>query len=61
MEKISANVSLQEFRSHMQMIFTCRKILRHGVSGFACHPKEGALLIFIALAGFEPATLGSSG
>jgi hypothetical protein len=36
-------------------------------SGFTSHPKEGVLRIFIALkksialAGFEPATFGSSG
>jgi hypothetical protein len=29
--------------------FTCRKILRHGISGFISHPKEGVLRIFIAL------------
>jgi hypothetical protein len=44
---------------------TCRKNLRHGASGFTSHPKEGVLLIFIAIknpsAGFEPATIGSSG
>jgi hypothetical protein len=46
---------------------TCRKILRHGTSGFTFHPKEGAQQVFIALknpiasAGFEPATLGLSG
>jgi hypothetical protein len=28
---------------------TCRKILQHGASGFASHPKEGVLRIFIAL------------
>jgi hypothetical protein len=28
---------------------TCRKILRHGTSGFTSHPKEGVLRIFIAL------------
>jgi hypothetical protein len=43
----------------------CRKILRHGKSGFTFHPKEGVLWICIALknpspAGFEPATFGSS-
>jgi hypothetical protein len=27
----------------------CRKILRHGTSGFTSHPKEGVLRIFIAL------------
>jgi hypothetical protein len=30
-------------------------------SGFTSHPKEDVLRIFIALAGFEPATFGSSG
>jgi hypothetical protein len=29
--------------------FTCRKILRHGTSGFTSHPKEGMVRIFIAL------------
>jgi hypothetical protein len=29
--------------------FTCRKILRHGTSGFTSHQKEGVLRIFIAL------------
>jgi hypothetical protein len=28
---------------------TCRKILRHGTSGFTSHPKEDVLRIFIAL------------
>jgi hypothetical protein len=28
---------------------TCRKILRHGTSGFTSHPKEGVLRNFIAL------------
>jgi hypothetical protein len=28
---------------------TCRKILRHGTSGFSSHPKEGVLRIFIVL------------
>jgi hypothetical protein len=40
--------------------FTCRKILRHGTSGFTSHPKEGVLRSSIASAGFEPATLGPS-
>jgi hypothetical protein len=46
---------------------TSRKIVRHGTSGFTSCPKEGVLRILIALkkaiasAGFEPATLGSSG
>jgi hypothetical protein len=29
--------------------FTCRKILRHGTSGFTSNPKEGMVRIFIAL------------
>jgi hypothetical protein len=28
---------------------TCRKILRHGTSGFTSHSKEGVLRNFIAL------------
>jgi hypothetical protein len=45
---------------------TYRKILRHGTSGFTSHLKEGVLLILsplksIALAEFEPATLGPVG
>jgi hypothetical protein len=46
---------------------TCRKILRHGTSGFTSHPKEGVLRTFIALkksialVGFEPAIFGSCG
>jgi hypothetical protein len=30
-------------------IFTCRKILRHGASGFTSQPKKGVLRIFIVL------------
>jgi hypothetical protein len=43
---------------------TCRKILRHGTSGFTSHPKEGVLWIIIALKnpspwpGFNPQPLG---
>jgi hypothetical protein len=44
---------------------TCSKILRYGSSGSTSHSKECVLRIFLALkgslAGFEPATLGSSG
>jgi hypothetical protein len=29
--------------------FTCRKILRHGISGFTSHPKKVVLRIFIDL------------
>jgi hypothetical protein len=45
---------------------TCCKILRHGADGFAFHPKEGVLRIFIALknpslsARFVSAKLGSN-
>jgi hypothetical protein len=47
--------------------FSCRKILRHGTEGFSSPPKEGVLLIFVAVksptssAGFEPENLGSKG
>jgi hypothetical protein len=34
--------------------FTCRKILRHGTSGFTSHPKEGVLRIFLALKNPSP-------
>jgi hypothetical protein len=50
-----------------QEISTCRKISRRGASGFASHPKESVLRIFIALKNtsprqdFEPTTLGYSG
>jgi hypothetical protein len=43
---------------------TCRKILRHGTSGFTSHPKEGVLRIFIVLKnpspwpGLKPRPLG---
>jgi hypothetical protein len=29
--------------------FTCRKILRHGTSGFTSHPKKGVLRIWICI------------
>jgi hypothetical protein len=34
--------------------FTCRKILGHGTSGFTTYPKEGVLLIFIAVKNPSP-------
>jgi hypothetical protein len=43
---------------------TCRKILRHGTSGFTSHQKEGVLRIFIAIKkqwpqpGLNPRPLG---
>jgi hypothetical protein len=43
------------FCSYLQVIFfTCRKILRHAVSGFTSPPKEGVLRIFIALKSPSP-------
>jgi hypothetical protein len=33
---------------------TCRKILRHGTSGFTSHPKKGVLRIFIDLNNASP-------
>jgi hypothetical protein len=33
---------------------TCRKILRHGTSGFTSHPKEDVLRIFLALKNPSP-------
>jgi hypothetical protein len=58
-EKFAYSVSLIR-----QLIFTCRKILRHGISGCISHPKEGVLRIFIALKnpslrpGLNPRPLG---
>jgi hypothetical protein len=49
-----------------QVIFICRKILRHGALGFTSPPKEGAPSIFITLKislpqpGFNPQTVGSN-
>jgi hypothetical protein len=37
------------FCSYLQVIFTCRKILRHGASVFTSSSKECVLWIFIAL------------
>jgi hypothetical protein len=37
------------FSWDLKRSFTCRKILRHGTSGFTSNPKEGLLRIFIAL------------
>jgi hypothetical protein len=34
--------------------FRCRKILRHGTSGFTSHPKKGVLRIFVALKNPSP-------
>jgi hypothetical protein len=40
---------LQNISFILAISFTCRKILRHGASGFASPQKEGVLRIFIAL------------
>jgi hypothetical protein len=63
MDERSENFTLQAFCSHLQVIFTCCKILQHGASGFTSQPKEGVLPVFIALkkyclARFEHATHG---
>jgi hypothetical protein len=43
------------FCSYFEVLFfTCRKILRQGVSGFIYPPKEGVLRIFIALENPSP-------
>jgi hypothetical protein len=44
----SENFAYQYLR-YVKGCFTCRKILRHGASGFTSHQKEGVLRIFIAL------------
>jgi hypothetical protein len=44
----SENFSYQYLR-YLKGCLTCRKVLRHGTSGFTSHSKEGVLRIFIAL------------
>jgi hypothetical protein len=54
-----------QYLKYLKGPLTCRKILRHGTSGFTSHPKQGVLRIFIALksplpwAGLNPRPLGS--
>jgi hypothetical protein len=36
-----------QYLKYLKGSFICRKILRHGPSGFTSHPKEGVLWIFI--------------
>jgi hypothetical protein len=43
-----------QYLKYLKWSFTCRKILRHGTSGFTSHPKEGVLRIFIALKNPSP-------
>jgi hypothetical protein len=50
-----------QYVKYVKGSLTCHKILRHGTCGFTFPPKEGVLRIFVTSAGFEPATLGSSG
>jgi hypothetical protein len=38
-----------QYLTQLKGYLTCRKILRHGTSGFTSHPKEGVLRIFIAI------------
>jgi hypothetical protein len=38
-----------QYLKYLKGSFTCRKILRHGASGFTSHPKKGVLHVFIAL------------
>jgi hypothetical protein len=44
----------------LKEIFTRRKILGHGTSGFTSHPKEVVLLIFIALKIHRPGWVPTS-
>jgi hypothetical protein len=54
-----------QYVKYLKGFLTCRKVLRHGTSGFTSHPKEGVLRIFIALKnpsprpGLTPQPLGS--
>jgi hypothetical protein len=43
-----------QYVRYLKEYLTCRKILRHGTSGFTSHPKEGVLRIFIALKNPSP-------
>jgi hypothetical protein len=47
------NIACQ-YLKYLKRSSTCRKILRHGNSGFTSHPKEGVLRIFIALKNSSP-------
>jgi hypothetical protein len=53
-----------QYLKYLKVSLTCRKILRHGASGFTSYPKEDVLRIFIALknpspmAGLNPRLLG---
>jgi hypothetical protein len=43
-----------QYLKYLKGSLTCRKILRHGTFGFTSHPKEGELLISIALKNPSP-------
>jgi hypothetical protein len=43
-----------QYLKYLKGSLTCRKILRHGTSGFTSHPKEGVLRIFIVLENPSP-------
>jgi hypothetical protein len=43
-----------QYLKYLKGYLTCRKILRHGTSGFTSRPKEGVLLVFIALKNPSP-------
>jgi hypothetical protein len=43
-----------QYLKYLKGSLTCRKMLRHGTSGFISHPKEGVLLIFIAIKNPSP-------
>jgi hypothetical protein len=49
----SENFAYQHLK-YQKGSLTCRKILRHGTSGFTSHPKEGVLRIFIAFENPSP-------
>jgi hypothetical protein len=49
MDERRETFTLQAFCSHLHVMFTCRKVLRHGASGFTSHPKEGVLRILSPL------------
>jgi hypothetical protein len=43
-----------QYLKYLEGSLTCRKILRHGTTGFTSHPKVGVLRIFIALKNPSP-------
>jgi hypothetical protein len=45
---------LHQYLKYLNGSLTCRKILRHGTSGFTSHPKKGVLHFVIALKNTSP-------